>query len=225
VGQSPYGAALVNNARWHIGTQKWRQLDAAYASTAIVGRSGQWVASFKPAGSSPWTDWPTDNGGDFIAGGNLACNGQFTYTPNHTRNDFTIPLSCSSGETILQSDGSYKIGASGQASWPLKLPDVTVLSDIHVVVDQATAAPCLVSLMRRNKGSLILPTAFPTQDVVAAVNGPAASGPQLITLGVSGHVYQASQEYAVVFQRAHADDKIGRIAMATFTEQMLFHMG
>jgi hypothetical protein len=42
VGQPPYGAALANNARWHVGTQKWRQIDGTFPSTALVGqRPGQ----------------------------------------------------------------------------------------------------------------------------------------------------------------------------------------
>jgi hypothetical protein len=225
VGQSPYGAALVNNARWHIPTQKWRQLDDGYASTGIIGRSGQWVASYKPAGASPWTDWPTDNGGDFIAGGNLACNGNFLYHPGHARGDFTIPLSCATGETLLQSDGSYKLGSSGKAAWPLKLPDLTVLTDIYLIVEHGSAAGSLATLVRRDKGSLVLPTAMPAHEELFTTSGPAASGVQLITLPCNGHVYQASQEYAVWWQRAHADDKIGRISLGTFNEAMLFHMG
>lgn len=224
VGQSPDGAAMVNNARWHIPTQRWRQLDADYPSTALVGRSGQWTASYVPAGASPWADWPNDTGGDFIAGGNIAAKGQFVYQGTHVRNDFTIPLSCCSGEAFLQSDGSYKVG-SGGASWPLKVPDGTILENIYCVVDQATTAQCLVELVRRDKGSLVLPTTFPTRTVVASTNGVASAGLQLITIVCTGHVYAASQEYAVVFTRAHADDKIGRIAMAAFNELFLQHLG
>lgn len=223
-GQSPDGAAMVNNAHWHIPTQKWRQDDDSYPSTAIVGRSGAWTASYVPAGAAAWADWPNDSGGDFIAGGNIAAKGQFVYQGTHVRNDFTIPLSCSSGETILQTDGSYKVGNDG-ASWPLKLPDGTVLTDIYVVVDQATAFGALASLVRRDKGNLVLPTTVPVQTIVASANGPAATGVQLITISCSGHVYAASQEYAIQFKHVHADDKIARIAMGAFNETFIQHLG
>lgn len=224
VGQHPDGAALVNNARWHVPTQRWRQLDDGYPSTAMSGGNGQFRSSYMPAGASPWADWPTDSGGDFIAGGNIAAKGQFLYQGMHTRNDFTIPLSCSSGETYLQSDGSYKVSNAG-ASWPLKLPDATVLTNINVIVDQASAFGSLATLVRRDKGNLILPTAVPTQTIVASQTGPMATGVQLITISCAGHVYEASQEYAIQWKHAHVDDKIARIAMAAFNEAFLQHLG
>lgn len=226
VGQSPDGAALVNNARWHVPTQKWRQIDTAYASTAIVGRSGQWVAAYKPAGAAPWTDWPTDNGGDFIAGGNIAAHGSFLYQPAHVSTDVTIPLSKSSGETFLQStDGSYKIGSDG-AMWRLEVPDLTPLSDIYVVVNQASAFGMYAALVRRNKGNLVLPTTFPVLETISSVNGPTLTGVQLLTLVTSGHLAEtASWEYSIMVKRVHADDKIGRIAMGTFTDSGPRNMG
>jgi len=216
IGQSPDGAAMVNNARWHIPTQKWRQIDPAYASTAIVGRSGQWVASYTPAGSVPWTDWPTDSGGDFLAGGNIASHGLFLYHPPRVSTDVTIPLSCSSGEAILQStDGSYKLGPDG-ACWALKVPDLTVLGDIYVVVDQASAFGMYVALVRRDKGSS---STFPTFQTIDDNNGPAATGIQQIALATSGHSAEsASWEYSVMVKRVHADDKVGRISMSVFTD-------
>jgi hypothetical protein len=219
VGQSPYGAALVNNARWHVPTQKWRQIDPAYVSTAMVGRSGQWIVSHVPAGASPWTDWPLDAGGDFIAGGNIGAHSDFAYVPAHTSTDWTIPLSCSSGETFMQTDGSYKVGSNG-ASWPLKVPDLTVLSDIYVLTYQASAALSYAALVRRNKGVVVgggPPLAFPTQEPVAEKNSVSGIGFQTLTLNCNGHIAEtASWEYSVIYKRAHADDLVGRIAMNQF---------
>jgi len=218
VGQSPDGAALINNARWNIATQRWVQIDPAYPSTGIVGRSGQWVASYVSAGASPWADWPFDAGGDFIAGGNVGANGHLLYVPPHAANDFTIPLSCSSGETFMQTDGSYKVGPDG-ASWPLKVPDLTVLSDIYIIYYSASASLSYGALVRRDKGSVLLPTAFPAFETVSSMSGPGAVGVQLITLSTTGHVAEtASWEYSVIFKRAHVDDKVGRIALGTFTD-------
>jgi hypothetical protein len=217
VGQSPYGAALVNNARWHVGTQRWRQIDPAFVSTAMVGRSGQWIVSHVPAGAGPWIDWPLDSGGDFIAGGNLGAHSDFAYVPPHAASDWTIPLSCSSGETIMQADGSYKVGSNG-AAWALKVPDLTVLTNMYVLVNQASTGQCYAALVRRNKGTLLVGSAFPALDPpIAEAQGTASAGVQTITLAANGHVVEsASWEYSVIFKRSHVDDKIGRIALGTF---------
>lgn len=221
VGQSPYGAAFCNNARWDVATQQWQQLDGAYPSTAMVGRSGQYVVSVVPAGGpgtphAPWTDWPLDTGGDFIAGGSFAAHDNFTYLPAHVANDWTIPLSCSSGETFLQSDGSYKVGPDG-ASWPLKVPDGTVLTDIYVCTYQASSSLAYAALMRRDKGIVVVTPTFPAQLPVAEKNGISGVGMQTLTLSCAGHVAEtASWEYSVIYKRAHADDKVGRIAMNQF---------
>lgn len=228
VGQSPYGAALVNNARWHIATQRWRQLDANYPSTAMVGRSGQWVASFVPDHAAPWADWPNDAGGDFIAGGNISARGQFLYQGTHVRSDFTIPLSRSSGETFLQADGSYKVGPDG-GSWPLNLPDGTVLSDIYIQVEHASSGggASLGALVRRDKGviGLLDPSVLPVQQTLWSANAGSGAGVKYVYLASAGHVFEASWEYSVTWRRSQVDDKIARISLVTLTEQMLQYNG
>jgi len=217
VGQSPYGAVLANNARWHVGTQKWRQLDNAYPSTAMVGRSGQYAVSYVPAGTTTaWADWPLAGGGDFIAGGNVGAALDFLYVPSKPRADWTVPLASASGETFLQADGSYKVGPDG-AAWPLKIPGGVTIGFVRAVVDQASTAQSFLSLVRRNKGDIVFGV-FPTADPVASANGAATVGLQGIQLATDGHVIDGNQEYSVMWKRGHADDKIGRICVFSWAD-------
>lgn len=210
VGQSPWGAALVNNARWHIGTQRWRQLDPAYVSTALVGRSGQWITSYVPAGAAAWADWPSDNGGDFIAGGNVAAHFEFVYHGPHTHLNQPLRMASGAGALVLNADGTYSC-TSGWAEWALRIPAGVTLSNIEVWVNQSTASSLQVALVRRGLGT---GSAMPTYtDVPGCTENSPGSGFRFITIFSDGHVVDGDYEYSIVFRPAVAGDKIGRIAV------------
>ena len=163
VGQSPWGAALVNNARWHVPTQKWRQLDDGYASTAMVGRSGQYITSYVPAGSPPWSDWPTDGGGDFISGGNLAANGgggagkvlaksAFEYVAVLQRTTF-IPIFSGNGDATVDFAGSrwhLVFVAGGTQVWAIKLPQGASMTGLDVLASKAGSGTMTAQVFRHD---------------------------------------------------------------------------
>lgn len=234
VGQTTKRFALAYNARWHLDTQRWRQLDATRNSYALVLRDDRYVLSKVAAGTAPWADWPEAAvGGDLYVGGAVftgvdfrisSATGEYNFTTPRAHSDWTIPLSDSSGETFLQSDGSYKVGPDG-ASWPLKVPDGTVLTNIYVIVEHATGASGIAALVRRNRGNLLLPTTWPTQEIVASSPLVLASGVQLLQIGCDGHLVDGAWEYSVKFNRADPNDKVGRIALGTFNEKGIRNYG
>lgn len=221
VGQPPDGFAIVHNARWHLATQRWRQLDAAKPSTGLVTRSGQVTASVVPAGAAPWADWPTSGspgGGDLVAGANMLATGEYYYTAPHARGNWTIPLANASGQTYWQPDGSYKVGPDG-AAWPLKVPSLpapneTLLGDIHLLVEHAAAGTTLGMLVRRSKGTA---SVFPTYEEININSAPSGIGLHDIRLFSNGHKVDPAYEYSVVW-KGSANDKIGRIWMDTFND-------
>ena len=234
VGQATKRFALTYNARWHLDTQRWRQLDTARNSYAIVLRDDRYVLSKVAAGSAPWADWPEAAiGGDLYVGGAVftgvdfrisSATGEYNFTSERSRLDWTIPLACSSGETFLQSDGSYTVGPAG-AAWPLKVPAGTRLSDIYVIVDHASGASSIAALVRRNKGNVILPTTWPSQEFIASSPLNPASGVQVLTIGCDGHTVDGAWEYSIRFVRAHVDDRVGRIVLGEFLEKGIRNYG
>lgn len=233
-GQATKRFALTYNARWHLDTQRWRQLDTTRNSYAIVCRDDRYVLSKVAAGAAPWADWPEAAvGGDLYVGGAVftgvdfrisSATGEYNFTTPRARNDWTVPLSDSSGETFLQDDGSYTVGPAG-ASWPLKVPVGTTLSNMYLIVEQGSAAGSEAKLVRRNRGNLVLPTTWPTQEILYSAIGSNANGVQLLTIECDGHVIAADWEYSVQFERAHADDRVGRIALGTFVEKGIRNYG
>lgn len=141
VGQPPDGLALISNARWHLQTQKWRQLDATKPSAALVLRGGQCIASTAPAGTAPWSDWPTTGapgGGDVVAGG------EFSFVPGRTRTSLvnlglaSIPGGPNGGPPVTgwfrnNTTGYWECGnSSAQIIVPIQLPRGAVLTKIEV---------------------------------------------------------------------------------------------
>lgn len=144
VGQFPYGAALVNNARWHVPTQRWRQLDDGYPSTAIVGLLGQYYTSYVPELTPPWEEWPNDGGGDFISGGNLLAGGggasgnvmakrAFEYAPAQTH------------WVMLWPEGGYdtfndrmRLSAGESAIYRVRAPFFADIGIVNVKVEEYT---------------------------------------------------------------------------------------
>jgi hypothetical protein len=229
IGQPPDGSAFVNNARWHIPTQKWRQLDPALPSTGFIGKSGQYLLSYVSAGAAPWSDWPTNSGGDLIVGGNVACQFDFLYQGFKVHTDWTIPLTGGSGEMFLQGDGSYKVGPDG-AAWPLKVPSLpapneTKLTIIHLLVNQTTTAPSYAALLRRTKGGTGV---FPVVETVAEQSGTFLAGIQPIHLAAAfDHKVDLGREYIIMWKSGAGavNDAIGRISMDIFYDRGPMNMG
>lgn len=220
VGQSPYGAALVNNARWHLPTQRWRQYDDGYVSTAMVGRSGQFVVSHVPAGAAPWLDWPIDTGGDVLAGGNIQSHGDliaignFNHSGSHAHNNLPIKLASGSGALVLNTDGTYSV-TSGWGAWPVRIPPGVTLSNIECWLFQSSASLLQVALVRRGLGS---GSSMPTYTDVTAENTTGGAGFKFVTIFCGGHMLDPDYEYSVVFRPAVAGDKIGRIAVISWED-------
>lgn len=180
VGQSPYGAALVNNARWHVPTQKWRQIDPAYVSTAMVGRSGQYVISHVPAGAAAWVDWPIDTGGDFIAGGNVQANGAggsgmviaknaFQYSPTQPHWISLFP------ENGYNNSLTLMTLAPGAAAWyRVRLPKGAVIGQVNVKVQENAGVNYAIELghtVTKPFSDATIPGALTTIDDSEVVSG------------------------------------------------------
>jgi hypothetical protein len=230
IGQPPDGSAFVNNARWHVGTQKWRQLDPTLPSTGFIGKSGQYLLSYVTAGAAHWADWPTNSGGDLIVGGNVACQFDFLYQGFKQHADWTIPLAGGAGPLLWQSDGSFKVNLAvgDAASWPLKVPSLpnpneTKLTIIHLLVEQMTTTASLAMLVRRTKGTA---TAFPTLETIATNPSTILAGIQQIHLAAAfDHPVDAGREYSVVWKPGNANDRIGRISMDIFYDRGPANLG
>lgn len=151
VGQSPTpgvavppdGAAMTNNARWHVGSQKWRQLDPAYPSTAMIGGSGKFVFSFIPAGVSEWTEWPTNAGGDVVAGGNIAAGAEYIYSVSRIRARSPVRLSDVGGNAYVERSTGYvgldrsDLGPTAAvATWPIRISPLGATGVIEILVNQ-----------------------------------------------------------------------------------------
>lgn len=141
VGQSTKRFTISYNARWHIPTQKWRQLDTARDSYAFVCRDAVFLLSKVAAGSAAWSDWP--------AGGDVAAN-RFTYDPPQVITKGIDPTAGSgdggmtaSGRSVLMSPNNYR-------AYPLRFPHGSKLGQVKIKV-QATGndAEVTVRLTRR----------------------------------------------------------------------------
>lgn len=233
VGQPPDGAAMINNARWHVGTQKWRQIDTSLPSTGFIGKQGQYVLSYvPPQGGSPvhWADWPTNSGGDLIVGGNVACQFDFLYQGFRQRANWTIPLAGGAGPLLWQSDGSFKVNLAvgDAASWPLKVPSLpgsgneSKLTIVHLMVEQATTVASSAMLVRRTNSTV----GMPTMETVAINPSTILAGVQPIHLAAAlDHPVDPAREYSIVWKPGNADDKIGRIWMDIFYDRGPANMG
>lgn len=173
IGQSPDGAAMVNNARWHVPTQRWRQIDAAYASTAFVGRSGQWLVSYVPAGAAPWADWPFDSGGDFIAGGNIASNLDFLYAPAKTVTKAISALDGIFSAGVFDADGSGGplVSSGADACYTVRVPHGAVLGAVKLKVEIVGSDVNATFKTKRHYGIDFTAASAGSYDTVKALTG------------------------------------------------------
>jgi hypothetical protein len=153
VGQAPYGAVMANNARWHIPTQKWRQLDADYPSTAMVGRDGQYMVSYVPAGAAAWTDWPNDGGADFIASGNIQANGGGAAGNVIAANLFKYATPRTVWVQLFPEGGlntfndRMRLSAGESAIYRVRVPTGSVIGQINAKVEEYTNVNYTIQLM------------------------------------------------------------------------------
>lgn len=222
VGQPPDGFAIVNNARWHPQTQKWRQLDTSKPSAALFSYLdssplGRMLTSMVGAGAAPWADWPTTAGADLYVGGsvgasgNVSVTGDFRYTPGHARTNWSVPLAGGSGQLKLNDDGTYS-SASGAASveFPLRIPGGVTISDITVLYDQSNASQYGGLALRRRSHST---TSMPVWETIPAGSfvNTGGIGFHATPIATNGVVIDGAYDYAVLVQFANANDKLGRI--------------
>src|SRR5262245_15986735 len=225
-GASPSGGAedgylaVTVNALYSSDTSdKWYADDDSQDAAALILGSAITAIHSKAAGDPHW-NWFAGGGhyGSLALDTLLASNvtvgagGEFNYT-GRSHVDWIVPLTSSSGETFLQTDGSYKVGTDG-AAFALRLPPgAEITSDVRVVVSQASTSLCYAELARRSKGDIIF-SALPTLSTIDGSNAPSATATvQTIVITASGHVIDGDYEYLVIFKRAHADDQIGRISL------------
>lgn len=152
VGQGADRFAIAHNARWHLPTQRWRQLDAAIGSFALVCRDDKFIMSRVAAGTAPWSNWPQTDSADFYAGdiyaGDTASAAVYAYpTPTPTRTTI-IPLSYAIGGKRIAGD-LYFVADPPEIIIPIKLPAGAILAMAEVMVYKAAAGGTLSATLYR----------------------------------------------------------------------------
>lgn len=145
---------------------------------------------------------------------------EYNYKVGRVVSDHTVPMGDCYGEIILQADGSVKIGPGITAAWRLRLPHGVTLSEMDVMVNQASASGALVQLVRRDKGvfggGITEPAGWGSP--IDAATGPSSSGLKGIALvGTAGHVIDNAYEYSIQVTRAHVDDRVCRLRVRQWT--------
>jgi hypothetical protein len=216
---------ITTNAVWHTGTQQWSLQNSGLPASAIIWRYQDVRFVGKPASSSPWSSWPTDE----ISGGTDARSEHFyaqemfsdTYSyrsPGRLRTQ-TLDLALASGDALINSgNGQLSSGSGGYVYLPLKLPRTLLqFGSIEIVLDQATASPAAFRLVRQHYdwGG---PPASVTNNYPTNVSTGGATGLKLVTLDCSGETYDPNIEYRLVFVPGNTGDAIQAARIVDFLE-------
>lgn len=219
VGQPPDGWVIAYNARWHPDTQRWRQLDAAQPSTALVSRLSvagstgvpELQVSYKAAGATPWINWPPDLGGNLYVGQHVYAAGEFSYQGGaHNHINWTVPLWGGAGDIKVEDDGTISCPNNLYAEFPLRIPAGVTISNLKCSFFQANPSQYgMVSLNRRGRQTTGIPSyeVFPAD----AKDSPTGVGWNDLDLLTAPHTLDAAYDYSVLVKPGNAADKVGRI--------------
>lgn len=221
VGQAPYGLLIANNARWHVPTQRWRQLDATYPSTALISTPDGFVVSRIPAGVADWQPWPNAGAGtgDLFAGASVVAGLDFGYVLPRVRVS-PIHMSDVSGSYFLDGDGSIGLrtfDAGDHIRFPIRVPVGGKLPAVQALVIQGAADRWRLDVVERHVGAPLSVTT-PTEVLHVGSSSSVVGANTLIGFDASAITVQPDYEYYARVRGGGASDRILRVLAVNWTD-------
>lgn len=174
--------AVTVNAYWSVsGTyaSKWRQDDVAQASFALMVIGTVCYVTSQPAGASPWSSWPSNQGqlnantlhavGSVVSDAGMQAVGEYSYASPISRSQ-TVPVASFVGASY-----SFVPGSPGSSA-------------THIACTNANGTPCVIPLR--------VPVGCTTFSITASfnLNGSIASDFRVVAMKADYTVGGASND-------------------------------